>query len=104
MKLRYTKDEFSILPVYGGKDDMYEQQDTLKNKSVDFVVGTIGRVRDHIMRGNISLSALQTIVIDQVDEMVTLNFKDDIDFILQELKAQRQKMTQHLFFSASLPN
>jgi len=50
-----------------------------------------------------NLSNLQSLVIDEVDQMVSLNFKDDIEFIMAELKKQREERSQFLLFSASIP-
>jgi len=53
---------------------------------VDFFVGTTGRVLDHINRGNIDFSHLQTIVLDEADQMLKLGFKEDVDNILRAVR------------------
>jgi superfamily II DNA/RNA helicase len=76
-KLRHHPEEFKIVTVYGGVSVM-DQANQLKN-GVDLFVGTTGRVKDHIERGNIDFSALKSVVLDEADVMLKLGFKEDIE-------------------------
>ncbi|MDO6646789.1 DEAD/DEAH box helicase, partial [Acinetobacter guillouiae] len=53
-------------------------------RGAHFVVATPGRLRDHIMRGSIDLSAIRAVVLDEADEMLDLGFREDLEFILGE--------------------
>jgi superfamily II DNA/RNA helicase len=76
-KLRHYPEEFKIVTVYGGVSVM-DQANQLRN-GVDLFVGTTGRVKDHIERGNIDFSALKSVVLDEADVMLKLGFKEDIE-------------------------
>lgn len=67
-KLKYSPEEFRIVTVYGGVSVM-DQARQLKN-GVDLFVGTTGRVKDHIERGNIEFNSLKFIILDEVDVML----------------------------------
>lgn len=71
--------EYKTLTVYGGVS--IEDQARELNYGVDVIVGTTGRVRDHIERGNIDFSSLKTFVLDEADRMLDLGFKDDIEWV-----------------------
>ena len=86
-----------VFPVYGGKS-MENQIRTLR-AGVDVVVGTPGRVIDHIQRRTISLSDIRIVVLDEADEMLDMGFIDDIETILKSTPAERQT----LLFSATMP-
>ncbi len=64
-----------------------------------FVVGTPGRIRDHLERGRLNTSALRAVVLDEADEMLDLGFREDLQFILDKTPTERQT----LLFSATLP-
>ncbi|MEL7343275.1 MAG: DEAD/DEAH box helicase [Pseudomonadota bacterium] len=68
-------------------------------RGAHIVVATPGRLRDHIMRGSIDLTAVQAVVLDEADEMLDLGFREDLEFILQETPETRQT----LMFSATVP-
>ncbi len=87
----------NVLPVYGGKS--IENQIKTLRRGVDVVVGTPGRVIDHIRRKTISLSDIKTVVLDEADEMLDMGFIDDIETILKTTPAERQT----LLFSATMP-
>ncbi len=84
-------------PVYGGKS-MENQIRTLR-AGVDVVVGTPGRLIDHIQRRTLSLSDIRIIVLDEADEMLDMGFIEDIETILTATPAERQT----LLFSATMP-
>lgn len=86
-----------VLPVYGGKS-IDSQIKTLK-RGVDVIVGTPGRVIDHINRRTISLSDIRMVVLDEADEMLNMGFIEDIETILKTTPSERQT----LLFSATMP-
>ncbi len=86
-----------VFPVYGGKS-MENQIRTLKT-GVDIVVGTPGRVLDHIQRRTISLSEIRIVVLDEADEMLDMGFIEDVETILEATPVRRQT----LLFSATMP-
>ncbi len=88
---------FHVLPIYGGSD-MRGQLRQLE-RGVHVVVGTPGRVMDHMRRGSLNLAGLQTLVLDEADEMLRMGFIDDVEWILEQAPAQRQIA----LFSATMP-
>ena len=86
------------LPVYGGTS--IERQIKALKKGVQVVVGTPGRVIDHIERGTLKLKDVQVVVLDEADEMLDMGFVDDITTILKETPDERQT----LLFSATMPD
>ncbi len=88
---------FHVLPIYGGSD-MRGQLRQLE-RGVHVVVGTPGRVMDHMRRGSLNLSGLQTLVLDEADEMLRMGFIDDVEWILEKTPEQRQIA----LFSATMP-
>lgn len=73
-----------MLTVYGGVE-IYGQIDQLR-KGVDIFVGTTGRVKDHMERGNFNFSALRFAVLDEADIMLNLGFKEDVEHIMKTIK------------------
>ncbi|HEX7047953.1 MAG TPA: DEAD/DEAH box helicase [Gammaproteobacteria bacterium] len=88
---------FHVAPVYGGQD-MRGQLNQLK-RGVHVVVGTPGRVMDHMRRGSLNLDALKALVLDEADEMLRMGFIDDVTWILEQTPPERQIA----LFSATLP-
>lgn len=88
---------FHVLPIYGGQD-MTSQLRQLK-RGVHVVVGTPGRVMDHLRRGSLNLNNLQSLVLDEADEMLRMGFIDDVEWILEHTPATRQTA----LFSATMP-
>ncbi|MFO0753415.1 MAG: DEAD/DEAH box helicase [Thermodesulfovibrionales bacterium] len=86
-----------VLPVYGGKS--IENQIRALQRGVDVVVGTPGRIIDHLNRATLSLSGVQIVVLDEADEMLNMGFIEDIETILKSTPAERQT----LLFSATMP-
>ena len=86
-----------VLPVYGGQE--YGRQTNQLKKGVDIVVGTPGRIMDHMRRGNLDLSKLDTLVLDEADEMLRMGFIDDVKWILEQTPASRRMA----LFSATMP-
>lgn len=88
---------FQVLPIYGGQE--YGGQLASLKRGVHVVVGTPGRVMDHIRRGTLKLDALKTFVLDEADEMLKMGFIEDIEWILEQLPTKRQIG----LFSATMP-
>jgi len=86
-----------VLPVFGGQP-ISRQLQALK-RGVHVVVGTPGRVIDHIKRGSLNLDAVQTVVLDEADEMLDMGFTEDIESILKATPDSRQTV----LFSATMP-
>ncbi|MHC1709322.1 MAG: DEAD/DEAH box helicase [Methanomassiliicoccales archaeon] len=96
-KLSFFMDDVRVLPVYGGKS-IDEQVDAFR-KGVDIVVGTPGRVIDHLHRGTLDLREIEVLVLDEADRMLDMGFIEDIEYIVSKVKKQRQTM----LFSATIP-
>ena len=90
-------DAFHVLPIYGGQD--YSGQIRRLKRGVHVVVGTPGRVIDHIRRGTLNLEGIRTLVLDEADEMLRMGFVDDVEWILQQTPESRQIA----LFSATMP-
>jgi ATP-dependent RNA helicase DeaD len=88
---------FAVATIYGGQD--YEPQLRQLRRGVHVVVGTPGRVIDHVNRGTLDLSAIKTLVLDEADEMLNMGFLEDVEFVLQKAPKERQIA----LFSATLP-
>jgi len=88
---------FHVLPIYGGQD--YSGQIRQLKRGVHVVVGTPGRVMDHMRKGTLKLGALQALVLDEADEMLRMGFIDDVEWILEQTPEQRQMA----LFSATMP-
>ncbi|NMM38014.1 MAG: DEAD/DEAH box helicase [Glaciimonas sp.] len=89
---------FHVLPIYGGQS--YGAQLSALRRGVHVVVGTPGRVIDHLDKGSLDLSKLKTLVLDEADEMLRMGFIDDVERILQETPETRQTA----LFSATMPS
>ncbi|OAN71269.1 DEAD/DEAH box helicase [Jannaschia sp. EhC01] len=87
----------TLASTVGGMDMRDERRALARGAHI--VVATPGRLKDHIMRGSIDLSALKAVVLDEADEMLDLGFREDLEFILDEAPADRQT----LMFSATVP-
>ena len=88
---------FHVLPIYGGSD--YRGQFRQLQRGVQVVVGTPGRVMDHMRRGSLDLSGLRSLVLDEADEMLRMGFIDDVEWILEQTPEDRQIA----LFSATMP-
>ncbi len=86
-----------VLPVYGGQS--MEQQVRRLRGGTHVVVGTPGRIMDHLRRGTLSLEAVRTVVLDEADEMLRMGFIEDVEWILSRMPAERQMA----LFSATMP-
>ena len=88
---------FHVLPIYGGQD--YRGQLRSLERGTHVVVGTPGRVMDHMRRGTLKLGKLSALVLDEADEMLRMGFIDDVEWILE----QTPKTRQIALFSATMP-
>ena len=88
---------FVVLPIYGGQG--YAPQLSALKRGVHVVVGTPGRVIDHLERGTLDLSELTTLVLDEADEMLRMGFIDDVETVLKKTPPTRQVA----LFSATMP-
>ncbi len=88
---------FHVMPIYGGQS--YTPQLQSLRRGVHVVVGTPGRVMDHLKRGTLKLSAVRYFVLDEADEMLRMGFIDDVEWILGQAPASRQIA----LFSATMP-
>jgi ATP-dependent RNA helicase DeaD len=87
----------SVLPVYGGQP--IARQLRALQQGVHVVVGTPGRVMDHIRRETLDLTGVRILILDEADEMLNMGFLEDIEFILEQLPSKRQTA----LFSATIP-
>ena len=88
---------FHVLPVYGGQD--YRGQIHALKRGVHVIVGTPGRVIDHMRRGTLKLDRLKALVLDEADEMLRMGFIDDVEWVLEQAPDARQIA----LFSATMP-
>jgi ATP-dependent RNA helicase DeaD len=86
-----------VIYCVGGMDASLERRQLASG--VQIVVGTPGRLRDHLERGNLKIAKLKTVVLDEADEMLDLGFREDLEFILETTPQERRT----LMFSATLP-
>ncbi len=96
-KLALFKRGVMGVPIYGGQS--YERQFRALEAGAQVVIGTPGRVMDHMERGTLKLGALKLVVLDETDRMLDMGFRDDIEKILKATPQTRQLM----FFSATIP-
>jgi ATP-dependent RNA helicase DeaD len=89
--------DFHVLPIYGGQE--YGSQIRNLKRGAHVVVGTPGRVMDHMRKGTLKLDAITTLVLDEADEMLRMGFIDDVEWILEQTPQQRQIA----LFSATMP-
>ncbi len=93
---RYLKN-FHVVPIYGGQS--YDIQLRQLKRGAHVVVGTPGRVMDHMRRGTLKLKGLQALVLDEADEMLRMGFIDDVKWVLEQTPPTRQIA----LFSATMP-
>ncbi|OUS25550.1 ATP-dependent RNA helicase [Gammaproteobacteria bacterium 45_16_T64] len=89
---------FQVLPIYGGQDYGIQLRNLKRGPQV--IVGTPGRVMDHMRKGTLQLGALKTLVLDEADEMLRMGFIDDVEWILDQTPDTRQIA----LFSATMPD
>ncbi len=96
-KLAKYKKGLSLIPIYGGTS--YDRQLHALKRGVQIVIGTPGRITDHINRKTLDLSNVKMVVLDEADVMLDMGFRDDMEDILKFVPATRQT----LLFSATMP-
>src|SRR6476620_9253458 len=96
-KLAFFKRGLHALPIYGGQS--YDRQLFGLRQGAHIVIGTPGRVMDHMRGGTLRLNSLKIVILDEVDVMLNMGFRDDIELILQGTPKERQTV----FFSATIP-
>lgn len=106
-RFRNSSNEFRIMNVYGGTDIKAEYEKL--NSGVEIVVGTPGRIMDHIKRGNLSFASLKALILDETDQMLNIGFEKDIEFIISSMNEEFKKLEisrdqmQMILFSATIP-
>ncbi|MFT6195423.1 MAG: ATP-dependent RNA helicase DeaD, partial [Cognaticolwellia sp.] len=90
--------KINVLPIYGGSS--YDNQIRQLKRGTQVVVGTPGRVIDHIKKGTLKLDKLKFLVLDEADEMLRMGFIDDVEWILGHAPKERQTA----LFSATMPD
>ncbi|KAF6141386.1 hypothetical protein GIB67_021202 [Kingdonia uniflora] len=96
MEFEYSALVYAEFEVYGGSLNLtgcclyggapYRSQETSLKRGVDIVIGTPGRIKDHIERGNLNFSSLKFCVLDEANEMLKMGFVDDVKLILGKVK------------------
>ncbi|MFQ3196031.1 MAG: ATP-dependent RNA helicase DeaD [Colwellia sp.] len=89
---------FHVLPIYGGQS--YDIQFKQLKRGPQVVVGTPGRIMDHLKRKTLDLSNIKTLILDEADEMLRMGFIDDVETIMKEMPDKRQTA----LFSATMPD
>ncbi|WP_313233428.1 DEAD/DEAH box helicase, partial [Tissierella praeacuta] len=97
-KLAKYKKGISVIPIYGGQP--IDRQIKALKKGVNIVIGTPGRVLDHIRRKTLKINNIRMMVLDEADEMFDMGFRDDIALVMNGLSEERQT----IFFSATMPS
>ena len=96
--LSFNRKKLSVAPIYGGAS-ISEQLRRLK-RGIDIVVGTPGRILDHIRRGTLDLEQMHYLVLDEADEMLNMGFIEDVEEIMSHMSEDRRVM----LFSATMPD
>jgi len=96
-KLSFFKRGVSALPIYGGQS--YDRQLYGLKQGAQIVIGTPGRVMDHMRRGTLRLKSVKMVILDEADVMLNMGFREDIELILADTPKERQTV----FFSATMP-
>ncbi|MCA1055480.1 DEAD/DEAH box helicase [Rossellomorea aquimaris] len=87
--LSASKEDINVLAVYGGQD-VEKQISRLKNRSIHIVIGTPGRILDHVRRGTVDFSEVSFLVLDEADQMLHIGFFDEVEAIIRETPYTRQ--------------
>ncbi len=96
-KLAKYKRGIEILPIYGGQP--IDRQFIALKRGVQIIIGTPGRIMDHMKRRTLKMEGLKMVVLDEADEMLDMGFRDDIEAILKQTPKERQT----ILFSATMP-
>jgi ATP-dependent RNA helicase DeaD len=95
-KIAKFKKGINVLPIFGGES--FERQATALKRGVQIVVGTPGRVIDHLTRKTLSLQSIKQVILDEADEMLNMGFVEDLERILSSIPKERQT----ILFSATM--
>lgn len=95
-KLSKFMKKINVLPIYGGQP--IDRQFKALKKGVQIIIGTPGRLMDHMRRGTLEMDYLKIVVLDEADEMLDMGFREDIEFLLRDTPEERQT----LLFSATM--
>lgn len=96
-KLLKYKEDLRVLPIYGGQP--IDRQIIALKKGAQIVIGTPGRVMDHMKRRTLKMETVKMVILDEADEMLDMGFREDIELILQKTPEDRQT----ILFSATMP-
>src|SRR5664280_204649 len=96
-KLAFFKRGINCLPIYGGQS--YERQFFGLKQGAQIVIGTPGRLMDHMRRGTLRLETIKMVILDEADVMLNMGFREDIETIVKDAPKERQTV----FFSATIP-
>lgn len=96
-KLLKYKENVRVLPIYGGQP--IDRQITALKKGAQIVIGTPGRVMDHMRRHTLKMDSVKIVILDEADEMLDMGFREDIETILDKINPDRQTV----LFSATMP-
>lgn len=96
-KISKYKKGIDILPIYGGQP--IDHQIKALKRGVQIIIGTPGRVMDHMDRRTLRMEGVKIIILDEADEMLDMGFREDIETIMKKIPGQRQT----IFFSATMP-
>ncbi|OPJ55135.1 DEAD/DEAH box helicase [Alkalithermobacter paradoxus] len=96
-KLSKYKHSIKILPIYGGQP--IDRQIKALKKGIQIIIGTPGRVMDHMNRRTLKMENVKMVILDEADEMLDMGFREDIETILEKVPTERQTT----FFSATMP-
>lgn len=97
-KLLKYMEGIKVVPIYGGQP--IERQIMALKKGSQIVIGTPGRIIDHLNRRTLKIESIKTVILDEADEMLDMGFREDIELILKKTPAERQT----ILFSATIPN
>ncbi|HMO18022.1 MAG TPA: DEAD/DEAH box helicase [Oligoflexia bacterium] len=86
-----------VVPIYGGQD--YRRQFALLEQNPQIIVGTPGRIMDHLQKGTLDISEIRAVVLDEADEMLRMGFAEDVEWILKKTPVKKQT----ILFSATMP-
>ncbi|MFA6989352.1 MAG: DEAD/DEAH box helicase [Candidatus Gastranaerophilaceae bacterium] len=94
--MKYKNNNILVVPVYGGQQ--IDRQLSSLRKGAQIVIGTPGRMMDHMRRGSIKMNSVNTVILDEADEMLDMGFRDDMEIILKDTPKERQTV----LFSATM--
>lgn len=100
--LKHNESEYKVITVYGGVS--IDDQTRELRSGVEFFVGTTGRVKDHITRGNIDFVDLKAVCLDEADQMLNMGFQEDVEEVMNSVSKVAKEKPQFMLFSATVPH